>query len=80
MSRFLAGAFFFQGKNTLRFEEILGEATSSQVLKITSNWSFLEHDGGGHGSNRSGGSHGSGGKKCGSEPQSTRAGGQDDGS
>ena len=38
---------------------------------------FLEHS---HGSRGSRGSSGSGGKKCGSEPQSTRAGGQDDGS
>ena len=37
----------------------------------------MEHGNRSHGSDRS---YRSGGKKCGSEPQSTRAGGQDDGS
>ena len=47
---------------------------------MTATWSFLEHSGGSRGSRGSRRSRWSGGKKCGSEPQSTRTGGQDDGS
>ena len=59
----------------------LGEGhMRSSMVNNSYNWRFLEHGNGSHRSHRSRGSRRSGVKKCGSEPQSTRAGGQDDGS
>ena len=52
-------------------------AKCSQVRCLRTKTSRLEHS---HGFRRSHRSRRSGGKKCGSEPQSTRPGGQDDGS
>ena len=54
-----------------------GRVKCSQVRCLRTKTSRLEHSHRSRGFRRS---HGNGGKKCGSEPQSTRAGGQDDGS